>query len=37
MLGHYSVAFTLDTYAHVTDDMIHDAAAKVSGVMKNKI
>ena len=37
MLGHYSVAFTLDTYARVTDDMIHDAAAKVSSVMKNKI
>ena len=37
MLGHYSVAFTLDTYAHVTDDMIHDAATKVSSVMKNKI
>jgi len=37
MLGHYSVAFTLDTYAHVTDDMIHDAAEKVSGVMKNTI
>jgi integrase len=37
MLGHYSVAFTMDTYVHVTDDMIHDAAAKVSGVMKNTI
>ena len=37
MLGHYSVAFTLDTYGHVTDNMIHDAAAKVSGVMKNTI
>ena len=28
---------TLDTYAHVTDDMIHDAAEKISGVMKNTI
>ena len=28
---------TLDTYAHVTDDMIHDAAAKVSGVLKNAL
>ena len=37
MLGHYSVAFTLDVYGHVTDDMKRDAADKVSGVLKSAL
>ena len=37
MLGHYSVAFTLDVYGHVTDDMKRDAAEKVSGVLKGAV
>jgi site-specific recombinase XerD len=37
MLGHYSVAFTLDIYGHVTDDMKRDAAEKVSGVLKGAV
>jgi len=37
MLGHYSVAFTLDVYGHVTDDMKRDAADKVSGVLKGAV
>lgn len=28
-LGHYSVGFTMDTYAHVTDAMQEDAAARM--------
>ena len=28
-LGHYSVGFTMDTYAHVTDAMQEDAAARI--------
>ena len=28
-LGHYSAAFTLDTYGHVTDQMKQDSAAKM--------
>ena len=30
MLGHYSAAFTLDTYTHVTDSMQRRAAEKIS-------
>ena len=30
MLGHYSAAFTLDTYTHVTDSMQRGAAEKIS-------
>ena len=37
MLGHFSVGFTLDVYGHVTDDMKHDAADKVSGVLKGAV
>ena len=37
MLGHFSVAFTLDVYGHVTDDMKRDAADKVSGVLKGAV
>ncbi len=37
MLGHYSVAFTLDVYGHVNDDMKRDAADKVSGVLKSAL
>ena len=37
ILGHYSVAFTLDVYGHVTDDMKRDAADKVSGVLKGAV
>ena len=29
MLGHYSVAFTLDTYTHVTEQMKKGAAEKI--------
>ena len=36
-IGHYSVAFTLDVYGHVTDDMKRDAADKVSGVLKGAV
>lgn len=28
-LGHYSAAFTLDTYAHVTDQMKRETANKM--------
>ena len=28
-LGHYSAAFTLDTYAHVTDQMKRDSANRM--------
>ena len=37
MLGHYSVAFTLDVYGHVNDDMKRDAADKVSSVLKRAL
>ena len=37
MLGHYSVAFTLDTYGHVTSEMKHDAADKVNGFLREKV
>ena len=30
-LGHFSVAFTLDTYAHVTHEMEKDSASKMQG------
>ena len=36
-LGHFSVAFTLDVYGHVTDDMMRDAAEKVSEVLKGAV
>lgn len=31
--GHYSAAFTLDTYAHVTSQMQEDAAEKIGNFM----
>lgn len=34
-LGHSSAAFTLDVYAHVTDEMKKDSAAKMEVFMKN--
>ena len=34
MLGHYSAAFTLDTYTHVTEQMKQGAAEKI-GVFMN--
>lgn len=37
MLGHYSAGFTLDTYAHVTTSMQHEAAAKVRGFLHQNI
>ena len=37
MLGHYSAGFTLDTYAHVTTSMQHEAAAKVGGFLHQNI
>ena len=33
MLGHYSVAFTLDTYTHITPEMKRDAADKIENVL----
>ena len=35
MMGHYSVAFTLDTYGHVMEDMKRDAADKVGGFLRD--
>ena len=37
VVDHYSVAFTLDVYGHVTDDMKRDAADKVSGVLMGAV
>ena len=37
VVDHYSVAFTLDVYGHVTNDMKRDAADKVSGVLKGAV
>ena len=34
MLGHYSAAFTLDTYTHVTEQMKKGAAEKI-GIFMN--
>lgn len=34
MLGHYSAAFTLDTYTHVTEQMKRGAAEKI-GIFMN--
>jgi integrase len=36
-LGHHTAAFTLDTYAHVTDGMRKDAAAKLDIAYKSLI
>ena len=37
MLGHYSAAFTLDTYTHVTADMQQGAAEKIGVFVNNNI
>ena len=37
MLGHYSAAFTLDAYTHVTDEMRRGAAEKIEGFINNTI
>ena len=37
MMGHYSVAFTLDTYGHVMEDMKRDAADKVGGFLRDNV
>ncbi len=37
MLGHYSAAFTLDTYAHVSPKMQQDAVEKVSGFLQQAV
>ena len=37
MLGHYSSAFTIDTYTHVTDQMQRGAAEKIAIFIKNDI
>lgn len=37
ILGHYSAAFTLDTYTHVTDSMQQDAAEKIGNFMASAI
>lgn len=34
-LGHYSAAFTLDTYAHVTDSMREESAKRMDSFIKN--
>ena len=34
MLGHYSTAFTLDVYSHVTDQMQQQAADKMGNFMQ---
>lgn len=34
MLGHFSAGFTLDTYAHITNDMQRGAAEKIGGFME---
>ena len=33
-LGHHSAAFTLDTYAHVTDEMKKESAARMDAFIK---
>ena len=33
MLGHYSVAFTLDTYTHITPEMKREAADKIGNFL----
>ena len=37
MLGHVSVATTLDIYTHITDDMQSEAAAKIDRGMGNEV
>ena len=37
MLGHYSAAFTLDTYAHVTTSMQKQAANAVGSFLSGTI
>ena len=37
MLGHYSAAFTLDTYTHVTENMKQGAADKIGAFMNANI
>ena len=37
MLGHYSAAFTLDTYTHVTDSMQRGAAEKISVFLNTNV
>ena len=34
-LGHHTAAFTLDTYAHVTDKMKADSADRMEKYIKN--
>lgn len=33
MLGHADVSITLDTYAHVTEDMLRDAAERIGRLL----
>ena len=37
MLGHYSAGFTLDTYTHITSDMLSEAAAKIDRGLGNEV
>lgn len=37
MLGHYSAAFTLDTYTHVTEQMKRGAAEKIDVFMNASV
>jgi integrase len=34
-LGHYSAAFTLDTYAHTTEKMKRDSADRMEGYIRD--
>ena len=34
MLGHFSIGFMLDAFAHVTETMKRNTADKISGVLK---
>lgn len=37
ILGHYSAAFTLDTYGHISTQMQQDAAQKVGGFLRSNV
>ncbi|MGL4606676.1 MAG: tyrosine-type recombinase/integrase [Eubacteriaceae bacterium] len=34
-LGHHSAAFTMDTYAHVTDTMKNDSSERIDSFIRN--
>ena len=37
ILGYYSLAFTMDTYAHVTTTAQREAAKKMDGVLGQRV